>query len=78
VIDARSLLEAPAPLANRVARLALQRAGADARRLAARHVRALVDLAGDPGGRELHLPNRIRAWRDKRRRILLRGGKTKE
>jgi tRNA(Ile)-lysidine synthase len=70
VLDATALRAVAPPLARRVARLALQRAGVDGRRIAARHVAALLDLAGGAGGRELHLPGRLRARRAGRRIVL--------
>jgi len=63
VLDAPALRELASPLARRVVRLALKRAGADGRRIAARHVAALLDLAGGAGGRETHLPGHLRARR---------------
>jgi tRNA(Ile)-lysidine synthase len=58
-LDATALAQAPPALANRVAALALRAAGADARRIATRHIDSLVDLARGGSGRELHLPGRI-------------------
>ena len=66
------LAASPDPIATRVARLAIERAGADPRRIAARHVDALLDLARGAGGRELHLPGRLRARRVGRRIVLRR------
>lgn len=66
VLEAAALAQAPAPIANRLARLALLRAGADGRRLASRHIDGLIDLAAGGGGRELHLPGRLTARRKKR------------
>lgn len=66
------LADAPEPIATRVARLALERAGADPRRIAARHVEALVELARGAGGRQLHLPGRLIARRAGRRITLRR------
>jgi len=62
-IDAAELAHAPAVLAQRMARIALQRAGVDPRRIVARHITALLELVRDRTRRELHLPGRIRAWR---------------
>jgi tRNA(Ile)-lysidine synthase len=62
-LEAAALAEAPPPIANRVARRALLLAGADARRLATRHIDGLIGLAGGPGGRELHLPGPLVARR---------------
>jgi len=61
--QARSLAEAPAPLARRIARLALAEAGSDPRRIAARHVAAVLRLADGPPGKSVDLPRRIRAIR---------------
>jgi tRNA(Ile)-lysidine synthase len=66
VLDAAAVARWPAPIANRIARLALLRAGADGRRLVARHIAALIDLAAGGGGRELHLPGRLIARRKKK------------
>jgi tRNA(Ile)-lysidine synthase len=66
VLEAAALSSAPAPVANRIARLALLRAGADGRRLASRHIDALIDLASGAGGRELHLPGSLLARRKKK------------
>lgn len=62
-IDAGELAQAPAVLARRMARIALQQAGVDPRRIGTRHVAALLGLVRDRTRRELHLPGRIRAWR---------------
>lgn len=72
LLEAGPLARAPAPLANRIAALALRGAGSDPRRIVARHIEALVDLAGGGSGRELHLPCRIVARRG-RKWIRLRG-----
>jgi len=72
VLEAEPLARAPAPLANRVAVLALCRAGIDPRRVATRHVEALLGLAAGGCGRELHLPGRIVARRG-RKWVRLRG-----
>lgn len=66
LLEAGPLAQAPAPLANRVAVLALCRAGSDPRRVAARHVEALLGLASGGCGRELHLPGRIVARRGRK------------
>ena len=65
-LDAPSLAQAPAPLANRVAGLALRRAGSDPRRIATRHIEALIDLARGGSGREAHLPGGIVARKARR------------
>lgn len=54
---------APAVLGRRVARLALEEAGADPRRISTRHVEALLDLAGKPEGKSLDLGSGITAIR---------------
>lgn len=51
------------PLARRIVHLALLQAGADPRRLATRHVDAVLGLAAGPVGREHHLPGRLAARR---------------
>jgi tRNA(Ile)-lysidine synthase len=66
VLEAAALADAAAPVANRIARLALLRAGADGRRLASRHIDGLIDLASGGGGRELHLPGGLSARRSKK------------
>lgn len=72
VLDARALAALPLPLASRVARSALDRAGCDPRRVNARHVVALLDLAAGPGGSRLDLPSGLEA--EKRRgSLILRG-----
>jgi tRNA(Ile)-lysidine synthase len=72
-LDAPRLAQSPPPLARRMARLALSRAGADPRRVSAAHVEALLDLAGGGAGRSLDLPGRLVARRA-RRWIRIRGG----
>ena len=62
-LDAAAWSEAPSVLRRRVARLALERAGVDPRRIGSRHVEALIALCGAPGGSELHLPGRRSARR---------------
>jgi tRNA(Ile)-lysidine synthase len=62
-ISVRTVVEAPAPLARRIARLALADAGSDPRRIAARHVAAVLRLADGPPGKSVDLPHRIRATR---------------
>jgi tRNA(Ile)-lysidine synthase len=72
-LEAEALAGAPAPLANRVAGLALRRAGIDPRRVASRHIEALINLARGGSGRELHLPGRLVA-RKARRWLRIRRG----
>jgi tRNA(Ile)-lysidine synthase len=55
-IRARQLARAPGPLAARIARLALERAGADPRRIGTRHIEAILDLARGSEGRRIDLP----------------------
>jgi len=62
-LDARRLAREPEPIAKRLARLVLQRAGADPRRIASRHVDSLLDLASGAAGRSVDLPGRLRAHR---------------
>lgn len=63
VVDAAKLARMPPPLGRRLARLVLQRAGGDARRINANHIAALLDLARGAGGRQLHLPGGLCARR---------------
>jgi tRNA(Ile)-lysidine synthase len=65
-LEAAALAKAPAPIANRIARLAILRVGADARKVATRHIDGLIGLASGAGGRELHLPGRLVARRKKK------------
>ena len=62
-VSVQSLAEAPAPLARRIARLALEDVGSDPRRIAARHVAAVLHLADGPPGKSVDLPHRRRAIR---------------
>jgi tRNA(Ile)-lysidine synthase len=73
VLDAAAVAQAPAAMANRVVALALRAAGADPRRVAARHIDALIDLAGGGAGRELHLPGGIVASKTRKTIHLRRG-----
>ncbi len=63
VLQASALAALPTVLSQRVALAALKRAGIDARRAGRKHIDALLDLTGAPGGREIHLPGRLRAYR---------------
>jgi tRNA(Ile)-lysidine synthase len=75
VLDTEGLRRLPPPVARRVALLALRRAGMDGRRVAARHLAALLDLARERfPARELHLPGRLRARRRHGRLALEREG----
>jgi len=62
-LDAAALLALPGALAGRVARQALSRAGVDPRRIASRHVEALLDLSRAGRGRHFDLPGGLRASR---------------
>ena len=70
LLDAAALAATPAPLARRVARLALARAGADGRRVAARHVEVaeLHEDAVPRGDRHDHRAGRGRLLFRRRRR----------
>jgi tRNA(Ile)-lysidine synthase len=63
VIRSGLLARAPAPLAARIARLALERAGADPRRVGARQIEAILDLARGGEGRRIDLPGGLDARR---------------
>lgn len=73
-LPSRRLARTPRPLAARVARLALERAGADPRRVSARHVEALLDLAAGRPGSRLDLPSGVRAVARGDRILLERRG----
>jgi tRNA(Ile)-lysidine synthase len=60
-IDAKALCTAERPIATRMARMALEAAGVDPRRISARHVESLLEIASSPGA-VLDLP-RMRAER---------------
>jgi tRNA(Ile)-lysidine synthase len=62
-LDAKRLGDLPPVLAKRVARLALRRAGADARRIGSRHIESLLDLARGTAGRSAHLAGGLIARR---------------
>jgi tRNA(Ile)-lysidine synthetase-like protein len=70
-LDAGRLSTLAAPIGRRVARLALERAGADGRRVGTRHVAALLDLARGAPGRSANLPGGLTARRE-RDLVLLR------
>ncbi len=70
VLDARRLAELAPAIATRLARLALGRAGSDARRISARHIDGLLDLARGGRGRRLNLPSRIEARRERGRIVM--------
>jgi tRNA(Ile)-lysidine synthase len=65
-VSAGSLAGIPAPLARRIARLALTEAGSDPRRVSARHVSAVLELVEGPPGKTVDLPGRLRARRTPR------------
>ena len=69
-LDAGQLDGLAPPLAQRVARLALIDAGADARRIGARHIAALLDLARGGNRRRADLPGGLTARRDRKRLFL--------
>ena len=58
-IPAETLAALPHPIAARVARIALQAAGCDPRRISAKHVEALLGLTIAGRGRSLDLPGRL-------------------
>jgi tRNA(Ile)-lysidine synthase len=62
-LDPARLRGLPDAIGRRVARLALETAGADPRRVAARHVEALLDLARGGRGRSVDLPGKLVAIR---------------
>lgn len=62
-LDARGLSRAPHPLAARIARAVLERAGVDPRRIGARHIESLLGLARGEEGRRLDLPGGLGALR---------------
>lgn len=72
VLDADRLSRAAPPIARRIARMALRRAGVDGRRVASRHVDALLALCRRGARGEVHLPDRTVARRAGPR-IVLRG-----
>jgi tRNA(Ile)-lysidine synthase len=68
VIDAAALAALPGPLASRVARIALEEAGCDPRRVSARHVESVLGLGSSPAPASVDLPGRMSV---ERRRGLL-------
>jgi len=62
-LEAKALAALPHPIAARVARLALEDAGCDPRRISTRHVTGVLTLAGAPGQATLDLPGGIRVSR---------------
>jgi tRNA(Ile)-lysidine synthase len=71
-IDAAALIGLDPAVGRRLAKLALQEAGADPRRIGARHVEALIDLARGRTGRSAHLPGGISARREAELLLLAR------
>ena len=69
-LPAHLLAEAPPPLARRIARLAIEEAGTDPRRIATSHIEAVLRLATGEGGKKMNLPGRHEALRFKDRLIL--------
>jgi len=63
VIDAGPLAALPRPIAGRLARIALDEAGCDPRRVSAKHVDALLALASATPGTSLDLPGPVAARR---------------
>ena len=70
VLDARRLADLSPVVAKRLARLALRRAGSDARRISSSHIDGLLDLARGGHGRRLHLPSRVEARRERDRIVM--------
>ena len=64
VLDAPRLAAQDPVLARRMTALALRRAGVDPRRITAKHVGAVLDLATGGRGRSVDLPGGRRAVRD--------------
>lgn len=62
-LDALRLADLAPPVGRRLVRLALERAGADPRRIHTRHVEALIELARGGNGRSAHLPTGVSARR---------------
>lgn len=58
-LDANALAALPHPLAARVARIALEAAGCDSRKVSTRHVEAMLKAASGRAGTSVDLPGRI-------------------
>jgi tRNA(Ile)-lysidine synthase len=71
-IPARRLAATPPPLARRIVREALARAGCDRRRITSRHIEAVLEIAGGGRGKHLDLPGGVTAARVTDRVILRR------
>jgi hypoxanthine phosphoribosyltransferase len=69
-LDTARLNDLAPTLGRRLARLALKEAGADPRRIGARHVETLIDLARGRTGRSAHLASGITARRTGRLLLL--------
>ena len=69
-IHARKLAATPAPLARRIVREALVTAGSDPRRIATRHLDAVLELARGGRGKRLDLPGGLTAVRVTDRVVL--------
>jgi len=69
-LSAAFLSRTPRPLARRVARIALERAGADPRRITSRHLEALLALARGEEGKRLQLPSGVRAVHSRGKLLL--------
>ncbi len=61
VLPAAVLRDAAPPLARRMARMALERAGVDPRRIGARHIHAVLDIAAAHEAKSLDLPGGVTA-----------------
>ena len=72
LLDVDGLSRAAPPIAQRIVRLALRRAGVDGRRVVSRHVEALLALGRRGARGEIHLPGRTLARRAGQE-IVLRG-----
>jgi tRNA(Ile)-lysidine synthase len=72
-LDAAELALLPRPLAARVARLALDEAGCDPRRVSSRHVDAVVGLALTPGEAAVSLPGAVSAVRSRAHISFMKG-----
>jgi tRNA(Ile)-lysidine synthase len=71
-LDARGLVELHPAIGARVARMSLEAAGADPRRIASGHLDALLGLARGPSGKRVDLPTGVVAERRRDRVHLAR------
>jgi tRNA(Ile)-lysidine synthase len=69
-IPARKLASTPPPLARRIVREALARAGCDRRRITSRHIDAVLEIAAGGRGKHLDLPGGVTAARVTDRVVL--------